>query len=109
MSKQIVDKSSIVIPSGTMEDFKRPDHPDFMDSSELKKAKWSGLRHNSLTDEAEIWVLGEVVERVSQQQVMLNPLAINEAFEKAFALGEVMPDTLDAKLYIADRNRRKGD
>lgn len=109
MAKQIVDKSAIAIPQGTMEDFKRPDHPDFMDSAELRKAKWSGLRHNSLTDEAEIWMLGEVAERVSKQQTLLNPLAINEAYEKVFCLKEVMPDTLDARLYVADRNRRKGD
>ena len=36
-----------------MEDFKRPDHPDFMDSSELKKAKWSGIRNNSLSGDLE--------------------------------------------------------
>ena len=92
-------------PEGEMEDFKRPNHPDFMFASELEKIKWSGLRHNSLSNDAEIWVLGEVVERVSKLQVQLNPLAINQAYEKVFGLKEVMPDTMDARLYIAQRDK----
>ena len=39
-------------------DSKRPDHPDFMGASELKKAEFSGIRHNSLTDQTEIWKVG---------------------------------------------------
>jgi len=41
-------------------DSKRPDHPDFMDHSELKKAGFSGLRSNALSSELEIWVDGEI-------------------------------------------------
>lgn len=92
-----------------MEDFKRPNHPDFQTTTELSKDKFSGIRHNSLTDEAEIWVLGNLEARVSHADIAFNPLAINQAIEKVFALKEIMPDTLDAKLYIADRNRRRGD
>ena len=44
-----------------MEDFKRPNHPDFMDSSELKKKKWSGIRHNTISGDLECWVEGEIV------------------------------------------------
>lgn len=90
-----------------MEDFKRPNHPDFMDSSELKKIQWSGFRHNSITDCGEIWVLGEVKESISAQQVALNPLAINEAYERVFELEEVMPDTQAAKDYIRIRDGGK--
>ena len=50
-------------------------------------------------------MLGEVVERVSKLQVQLNPLAINQAYEKVFGLKEVMPDTMDARLYIAQRDK----
>jgi hypothetical protein len=42
-----------------MEEFKRPDHPDFKDSKELAKLGWSGIRHNSITDYMELWVDGE--------------------------------------------------
>ena len=41
-----------------IDNFKRPDHPDFMDSSELRKIHFSGIRHNSISDEMEIWVVG---------------------------------------------------
>ena len=46
-------------------DSKRPDHPDFMDHSELKKARFSGLRSNALSSELEIWVDGEIRKRIS--------------------------------------------
>jgi hypothetical protein len=47
------------------EHFKRPDHPDFMDATELKKTKFSGLRANQVGLQTEIWVLGEIVVAVS--------------------------------------------
>lgn len=92
MSKQIVDKSSVIIPEGTIEDFKRPNHPDFLTASELKAIKWSGLRHNSLTDDAEIWILGDCMKKVSKAEVQANPQAINYAYEEVFRLWEVQPD-----------------
>lgn len=87
-----------------MEDFQRPNHADFMDSSELKKKEFSGLRHNSLSDEAEVWIRGEVVKRVTRAEVAINPLAINRAFEEAFGLPEIMPDTPAAKAYVKQRD-----
>lgn len=41
------------------ENVKRPDHPDFMDSAELAKIQFSGVRHNLLAQDWEIWILGE--------------------------------------------------
>ena len=41
-----------------MENSKRPDHPDFMTSSELYVHAFTGIRHNSLSDYMEIWVDG---------------------------------------------------
>lgn len=41
-----------------MEEFKRPDHPDFMTSNELYVASFTGIRHNSLSGYMEIWVEG---------------------------------------------------
>lgn len=92
MSKRIFDKSKIKIPKGTMEDFKRPDHPDFMTTSELAANDFTGLRHNSITNDAEFWILGEVVRKVTKQEVLVNPTAISRAYEEVFALPYVEPD-----------------
>lgn len=92
MTKQIVNKESIVIPAGTQEEFNRPNHPDFATTSELKAQEFSGLRHNSLTDDAEIWILGEIRRKVSKNEVLLDPDAINKAFEEVYCLHEVQPD-----------------
>lgn len=42
-----------------MEDFKRPNHTDFMTSSELSKIKFSGIRKNSISGCIEMWLEGE--------------------------------------------------
>ncbi len=107
MPKQIVDKSSIIIPQGTMEDFKRPDHPDFMTSSELKKADWSGIRHNSITQNCEIWLLGEMKASVSPEMVELNHHAIDEAYAEVFSLEEVRPDIPELKNYKQRLNKKE--
>ncbi len=46
--------------SADKEEFKRPNHSDFMDSSELKKAKFSGVRINQISQSQELWIEGEV-------------------------------------------------
>lgn len=94
-----------MIKRDNFEDFKRPNHTDFMDSTELRKMRFSGLRHNSLSDQAEIWVLGHIEATVTAEEVKLNPLAINKAYEEVFALPEVMPDTQEAKDFIAARDK----
>lgn len=99
----IIIKDGKAGPFNTKEGFERPNHPDFMDSTELRKTRFTGLRHNSLSNEAEIWILGHVVERVTEAEVQLNPLAINNAYERAFDLPEIMPDTDEAKRFIAIR------
>jgi hypothetical protein len=68
-----------------------------MDSSELRKAKFTGLRHNSITSDAEIWILGNLEERISKQQVLLDPDALNKAYERLFGLVDVMPDRPDLR------------
>lgn len=105
--KHVVDKSQIIIPEGTMEDFQRPSHPDFMDSSEIRKAELSGIRHNSITGDCEIWVDGRLEASVSQAQVQLNPRAIDEAYARVFGLDcEVAPDIPALKQY-KHRNQEK--
>jgi hypothetical protein len=88
------------------EEFNRPSHPDFMDSSELKKAGFSGTRVNSISHDYEIWLKGEIIAKVTEEQLRLNPLAINQAMEEAFDIEKVMPDTPEAHRYmdILDRH-----
>lgn len=97
--KQIVDKSQIVIPQGTVEDFNRPNHPDFMTSGELKANNFSGQRLNSLTSNYELWIMGEVVETITQQQLSIDPQCINKAFNKHFGLDSVQPDIAELKRF----------
>ena len=95
----IVDRSRIVIPEGTMEDFKRPNHPDFMTSSELAKAKFSGLRRNAIALQSEIWLLGDLVVAISDEELKRNPQAVNIAMQDIFQLDRVMPDTDAVRVY----------
>lgn len=104
--QKFYNKDNLVAPAGEMDDFKRPDHPDFMDSAELRKIGWSGYRMNALTTDAEIWLKGEVKASISPQDLALNPQAINEAMADIFALDEAMPDTPQARAYITERNSK---
>lgn len=81
-------KKSLVLfdPKAQTEEFKRPDHPDFMTSSELKAAKWSGVRQVQLTNCTEFWIEGECVKMVTQQDIKLNPKAIQLAHAELFGL-----------------------
>lgn len=82
-------KNDIVIKkyeSADREEFKRPSHFDFMTHSELKKAGFSGVRHNSITDEMEIWILGEMKKAISKEDVELNPNIIEDTWAKLFAV-----------------------
>ena len=72
-----------------IEDFKRPDHPDFMDSSELRKMEFSGVRYNKIGNCMELWVLGEVVKSVSDTEIKFNPNALNDAYAEHFGLEKV--------------------
>lgn len=67
----------------------RPNHPDFMDSSELKKLGFSGLRNNSITQDYEIWIDGEVVKRITLAERTLNPDIVKIRWEELFGLDHV--------------------
>lgn len=73
--------------------FKRPNHPDFMTESELKKIEFSGTRINRMANEWEIWILGERKAYGAEKD--------REAFEAAyadvFALGPVSTDNIPTK------------
>lgn len=66
------------------ENFKRPDHPDFMTSSELKQIGFTGIRQNNLAVQWEFWVLGNVEKTVSFQDVARDSLALTRAHMEVF-------------------------
>ena len=84
------------------EEYKRSNHNDFATSSELKQRQFCGVRHNSLTNNMEIWILGDMVQTVSKEQMLLNPNAANEAYEKIFALNTVRPDNPELRKLRGD-------
>ena len=67
------------------EQFKRPDHDDFRTHAELKKAEFSGVRHNSVTQEWEIWILGDI--RALGPKADVNAFAA--AYEEVFGIENV--------------------
>jgi hypothetical protein len=70
-----------------MEDFKRPNHPDFMDSSELAKLGFTGLRNNSLTNYAEVWIDG--VKKLEMPAHSYGTAEWNKAYAELFGLHNV--------------------
>ena len=67
------------------EKFQRPDHEDFRTHSELKKIEFSGVRHNSISMEWEIWILGEIKALGPRSDVD----AFAAAYEEVLALEHV--------------------
>ena len=67
-----------------MEDFKRPNHPDFMDSSELKKKKWSGIRHNSINGDLECWIEGEIAFHSTALELSLDANSFQKKYGEYF-------------------------
>lgn len=111
MTKDIKDKPDSlnvkVAGNRQTEQFKRPDHTDFMDASELKKAEFSGYRQNQISHDCEIWLLGEMKASISPAQLQANPMAVNEAMEDIFMLDKVMPNTAVAVAYEAIQQRKE--
>lgn len=54
---------------GKTEHFKRPNHPDFLTTEELKKIEFSGVRQNEITREWEFWLVGEIKAVLSEAAV----------------------------------------
>ena len=71
-------------------DSKRSDHPDFMDTNELKKREFSGIRYNSLSEQLEIWRDGEIATQLKQAEDMNALIAI--AMEDVFGIPDVAID-----------------
>lgn len=65
-------------------EFKRPDHPDFMTSTELKKAEWTGVRQNEISREWEFWIVGEIKKRIPEAEAF--PDVLHAAHIELFGL-----------------------
>ena len=74
---------------GKTENFKRPNHNDFKDSAELKKEKFSGVRHNNLSREWEIWTLGDLRAHGPEA----DRRGFETAYQEVFACEEVKVST----------------
>lgn len=66
-------------------EFKRPDHPDFMDSSELKKKEFSGVRVNKISNEWEIWTVGEL----KAHGPAADQVAFMQAYQEVFQIENI--------------------
>lgn len=63
------------VDGGKTESFHRPNHPDFMLSSELKATQWTGVRQNEITREWEFWIVGEVKKTIPEAEAFPEVLA----------------------------------
>lgn len=70
-------------------EFKRPNHEDFMHSSELRNIEFSGVRHNCITQAAEIWILGEMKSSTPDAEMQLYPEKFNNLYADIFGLTKV--------------------
>lgn len=50
----------------------RPNHPNWMTSSEIAKAKISGIRDNEQGQQFELWLEGELVVKVTYDEAILD-------------------------------------
>lgn len=68
------------------EEFKRPDHPDFMTSSELAAKKFSGVRYNELGQQNEFWIVGEMVKAITFAEIKADPAIMGKTHVELFGL-----------------------
>lgn len=72
-----------------MEDFKRPSHPDFMTSAELKELRFTGIRNNSISHCMEMWVEGEKKFEQLTSQYQQDTTWWDKQYAELFGLFEV--------------------
>lgn len=68
------------------EDYKRSDHNDFATSLELRERKFSGMRMNTISQQWELWVLGEVKEIIKAPHGKPSDADIEDVFKRVFGL-----------------------
>ena len=84
------------VDGGKTESFNRPNHPDFMDSSELRRMEWTGVRQNEISREWEFWIVGEIKERV--HETVATPEKLKQVHMDLFGLRGDRFDGLSEKL-----------
>ena len=72
------------VDGGKTESFNRPNHTDFMDSAELKKQQFTGVRQNEISREWEFWILGEIKTRIPEAEAF--PERLKQAHLDLFQL-----------------------
>lgn len=75
--------------------YKRPNHPDFWDTTECKKNKLTGVRQNRMAMQWEFWILGNLERTVSFLAVSIDKDALTKAHAEVF---HMIPD--DPKLFV---------
>lgn len=73
---------------GKTEEFKRPTHPDFMNTKELQDIEFSGIRMNSITLDMEIWTAGDKRVCITASDLASDPKAVEKAWAELFCLGD---------------------
>ena len=101
----IIIKGKSKIPAGTMEDFKRPDHTDFMDASELRKVKFSGIRNNSIGMCTEIWINGDMTSSMLNMVIKADPKAWEDMIAKTFGCHDVSMESQKSVIAVTKKYR----
>lgn len=91
MSKAKLNPILFNLSKVVTEEVKRPDHPDFLTTSELKAKEWSGVRLNSLIDTFEFWVAGSVVKTLAASIVKKDYMALERAHVELFGISTAHP------------------
>lgn len=78
------------VGGGVTEEYKRSNHEDFCTSKELKDRDFYGIRHNSISNNREIWVAGELRASLNEDIIQMNPHKWEELYSETFGLKEVV-------------------
>lgn len=74
---------------GKSEEYKRSSHSDFATGKELSEANFSGVRHNSLANQLEIWVLGNLAGAMAYELAQSRPDLWESLYRDVFGLNDV--------------------
>jgi hypothetical protein len=74
---------------GKTEEYHRSNHTDFCNSKELKDREFSGVRHNSLSNQVEIWIDGDMRGVMSFEMALQYPDRFNRLYADVIGLKEV--------------------
>lgn len=68
------------------EECKRSDHADFATTSELKDRQYTGLRHNTVLEVMEFWVLGNLEKSIPVHNGVPMPSDLRQAYLEVFGM-----------------------